>query len=173
LKLNVREVAAFGMLGALIFASKLVMEAFPNIHLVGMFVVALTVVYRAKALYPIYTFVLLTGIFEGFTAWWVPYLYIWTVLWGAAMLLPKDMPPKARPLAYMAVCALHGFLFGTLWAPAQALLFGLNFQGMAAWIIAGLPFDAIHGVSNFFAGALVMPVVKALRTAQSHYMGRQ
>ena len=28
----------------------------------------------------------------GFGVWWVPYLYVWTVLWGMTMLLPKKMP---------------------------------------------------------------------------------
>lgn len=82
------------------------------------------------------------------------------------MLLPKNMPPKARPLVYMAVCAAHGFLFGTLYAPAQALLYGLSLQGMVAWIIAGLPWDCIHGVSNFFCGALIAPLVSLLRMAE-------
>ena len=166
MKLTVREMAVFGMLGAVMYASKFLMELAPNIHLLGVFTIAYTVVYRRKALYPIYVYVFLTGIFSGFASWWIPYLYLWTVLWGAVMLLPKNMPPKARPLVYMAVCAAHGFLFGTLYAPAQALLYGLSLQGMVAWIIAGLPWDCIHGVSNFFCGALIAPLVSLLRMAE-------
>ena len=87
MKLTAREIAVFGMLGAVMFASKLLMEFAPNIHLLGTFIVAFTVVYRRKALYVIYTYVLLNGVLYGFAAWGVPYLYIWTVLWGAVMLL--------------------------------------------------------------------------------------
>ncbi len=148
------------------YASKLIMEAAPNIHLLGVFTIAFTVVYRKKALYPIYVFVLLTGIFGGFAAWWVPYLYIWTILWGAVMLLPRNIPVKAKPVVYMTVCAAHGFLYGTLYAPAQAVLFGLSLKGMAAWIIAGLPWDCIHGISNFFCGILIMPVISILKLAE-------
>lgn len=154
------------MLGAVMYASKILMELAPNIHLLGVFTIAFTVVYRKKALYPIYIYVILNGIFCGFAAWWIPYLYIWTVLWGAVMFLPENMPKKLRPLIYMTVCAVHGFLFGTLYAPVQALLFGLSFQGMISWIIAGLPFDLIHGVSNFFCGILIMPVISILRLAE-------
>ena len=64
---------------------------------------------------------------------------------------------------YMIVNACHGFLFGTLYAPAQAILFGLSFKGMIAWIIAGLPWDFVHGVSNFFCGILIVPIVTLLR----------
>lgn len=163
MKLTTREVAVFGMLGAVMYVSKVIMEVAPNVHLLGVFVIAYTVVYGKKALYPIYIYIFLNGIFSGFATWWIPYLYIWTVLWGVVMLLPKQMPKKIRPLVYMVVCAMHGFLFGTLYAPAQALLYGLSFEGMIAWIIAGLPWDFIHGVSNFICGLLIMPIVSILR----------
>ena len=144
------------------YASKMIMEVAPNVHLLGVFTIAFTVVYRKKALYPIYTYVLLNGIFCGFATWWIPYLYLWAVLWGATMLLPKRIPEKLRPLVYMLLCAAHGFLFGTLYAPAQALLYGLSFQKMIAWIIIGLPWDFVHGVSNFFCGILIVPIIKIL-----------
>lgn len=166
MKLNVREMAVFSMLGAVMYASKIIMEFAPNIHLLGVFIVAFTVVYRKKALYPIYVYVLLNGIFCGFAAWWIPYLYVWTVLWGAVMLLPRKIPAKLQPIVYMTVCSLHGFLFGTLYAPVQALMFGLSFQKMVAWIIAGLQMDFVHGVSNFFCGALIVPLIAALRQAE-------
>ena len=108
------------MLGALMYASKAFMELLPNVHLLGVFTISFTLVYRKKALYPIYTYVLLNGLFAG-------------------------------------------FLFGTLYAPAQAILFGLSFKGMIAWIIAGLPWDFVHGVSNFFCGILIVPIVTLLR----------
>ncbi|MCI8940670.1 MAG: hypothetical protein HFH11_10790 [Dorea sp.] len=163
MKLTTRETAVFGMLGAVMYASKIIMEVAPNIHLIGVLIVAYTVVYRKKALYPIYTYVILSGIFAGFAGWWIPYLYIWTVLWGLVMVLPEKIPDKVRPLAYMSVCALHGFLYGTLYAPAQAALYGLDLKGMAAWIIAGLPWDLVHGVSNFFCGILIAPIISALK----------
>lgn len=168
MKLTIREIAIFGMLGSIMYASKFIMELLPNVHLLGVFTVAFTAVYRKKALYPIYTYVILNGIFCGFATWWIPYLYVWTVLWGAVMLLPSDMPKKIRPFAYMAVCAAHGFLFGTLYAPAQALLFGLSFQGMIAWITAGLPWDFLHGISNFLCGILITPIISVLKLAEKN-----
>ena len=82
------------------------------------------------------------------------------------MLLPKKMPKWLAPVVYCAVCAAHGFLYGTLYAPVQALLFGLSFKGMIAWIVAGIPFDITHGISNFFCGILISPCVSALRLGQ-------
>ena len=74
------------------------------------------------------------------------------------MLLPRSMPQAVAAVAYSVVCALHGFLYGILYAPAQALLYGFNFEQTLAWIIAGFSFDIIHGISNIFAGMLVVPL---------------
>ncbi len=167
MKLKLKETVIFGMLGAVMYASKILMDVFPNIHLIGVFIVAITVVYRKKALYPIYIFVFLTGLLGGFSMWWIPYLYIWAVLWGAVMLLPKNLPPKAAPIIYAIVCSLHGFLYGVIYAPAQAIMFGLDLKGMIAWIAAGLPYDLIHGVSNFISGLiLIIPIISILKIAE-------
>ena len=120
MKLSVREIAVFGMLGALMYASKVLMEALPNVHLLGVFVVALTVVYRKKSPLPHLHLCADQRLMAGFALWWLPYLYLWAVLWAWVMLLPRQLPPRIRPAVYMAVCAAHGFLFGTLYAPAQA-----------------------------------------------------
>jgi len=168
MNVKIKEIAVFGMLGAVMFASKMLMEVLPNIHLLGAFIVAITVVYRKKALYPIYIYVLLNGIFAGFAMWWIPYLYIWTVLWAAIMILPKNMPKKVAPIVYAVVCALHGFGYGVLYAPAQAIMFGLNFDSMLAWIAAGLPFDIMHGISNLCCGILILPLVKLLKNSEKY-----
>ena len=166
MKLNIKETAVFAMLGALMVATKELMAVLPNIHLLGAIIVAITVFYRQKALYPIYIYVFAEGLMQGFSPWWVFNLYVWAVLWGAVMLLPRNMQKKVQPIVYSVVCSLHGFLFGTLCAPAQALLFGLDFKGTLTWIAAGLPYDCIHGVSNFFCGLLVVPIIRALAAAE-------
>ena len=151
------------MLGALMFCSKIIMEALPNIHLLGMLTMTYTIVFRAKALKPIYVYVFLNGLYSGFSMWWIPYLYIWTILWGITMLLPKNMPNKLGYVVYPLICGLHGIAFGILYAPAQAVMFGLNFQQMLTWVAAGLPFDILHGVGNLAAGFLVIPLTQLLR----------
>lgn len=158
------------MFGTLMFCSKILMEALPNIHLVGMFIVLFTVVFRAKALIPIYIYVVLVGVYGGFSPWWVPNLYIWTVLWGVTMLLPRNMPKKVAAVVYPVVCALHGLLYGVLYAPAQALLFGLTLKGTVAWVVAGLPFDALHGLGNLLSGVLILPLAELLKKALKKHL---
>ena len=160
--LKIWEMAVFAMLGALMFCSKIVMEFLPNVHLLGALTMTYTIVFRKKALIPLYIYIALNGVFAGFAPWWWPYLYIWTILWGITMLLPKRMPKVVACVVYPVVCALHGFAFGLLYAPAQALMYGFGFRQMVAWIVAGIPFDVLQGVSNFIAGLLVFPLSQIL-----------
>ena len=164
MKLKLKDTVILALMAALMTVGDFALEALPNIHLVGVFLVVTTVVYRKYALFSIYVYVFIQGIVGGFSLWWIPYLYIWTVLWGMIMLVPKGLSEKIRFILYVVLCALHGFLFGTLYAPAQAIMFGLDFKGTIAWIISGLPFDAIHGLGNLILGALLIyPAVKILK----------
>ena len=147
----------FAMLAALMFCSKKVMEGLPNIHLVGMFIMTFTVVFRKKALIPLYIYVFLDGLFGGFGTWWIPYLYIWTILWCITMLLPKKMPRVAKCIVYPIVCSLHGLAFGILYSPVQALMFGLNFEQTLVWIASGFPYDILHAAGNLVFGMFIVP----------------
>ena len=161
--LTLRELVLFGLFPAVIYTSQLLMSVLPNIHLTGMLIMLMTLLFRFKALIPLYVYVLLIGLFNGFNVWWLPYLYIWTVLWAMTMLIPKKIPKDWAVIVYPAVCALHGFLYGILYAPSQALIFGYNLRQTVTWIIQGLPFDAIHGVSNLVMGMAIFPILTALQ----------
>lgn len=165
--LDLRHLILYALLGAILFSTKKVMELLPNIHLLGLLIMSYTLVYRKYALIPLYIYVLLDGIFAGFAPWWLPYLYIWTVLWAVTMLLPKRMPKAVAVTVYAAVCALHGLCFGILYAPAQALLFHLSWKGTLAWIAAGFPFDFIHGISNACTGLLILPLTALLQKSEN------
>ncbi len=155
--------ALFAMLGAMMFVTRVVMAVLPNIHLLGMFTMVFTLVFRAKALIPLYVYIFIEGVFAGFDIWWIPYIYIWTILWGFTMLLPKRMPKKVCYVVYPIVCGLHGLLFGILYAPAQALFFGYTFEQMLVWISTGAFFDILHGIGDFCAGLLIVPLTELLK----------
>lgn len=168
--LTIFELVLFPILGVLMFVSKLLMEFLPNIHLLGMFVIVFTLVFRVKALVPIGVYVVLVGFYLGFTPWWVPNLYTWAVLWGITMILPREMPRWLCYIVYPAVGAIHGLAYGTLCAPMQAVFFNLNWEGTLLWIASGLSFDIIHGIGNALTGLLVVPFVHLLNRLHSHYI---
>ena len=78
------------------------------------------------------------------------------------MLIPKSIPKKIAYVLYPVLCSLHGILFGILYAPAQAIMFGMDLNKTLAWIMTGVPVDIIHGIGNFAVGLLIVPVSDAL-----------
>ena len=184
--MKTRELVIFAAFAGLMFTTKIAMQVIPNVHLVGMLLATLTLVYGKKALFPLYAFVLLDGMYVGFSTFWMPNLYIWLPLWGTFMVLRhflwtksdkqliKDgkfhrflKSPQFKTVVFMFFCGLHGLSFGILYAPFQAFIFGLSFQGMIAWIVAGIPFDIIHGLGNFASGILIFPLAKLLRVLEN------
>ena len=163
MKINTKELVVFSLLGAILFASKIIVEVLPNIHPLAMLIIAYTAVFRKKAIFPILVFIAISGAVYGFSVWWVPYFYLWPLLWVCAMLIPPNIPNKVAIPVYMILAGLHGILYGMLYAPYEALIHGFGFDGMIAWIIKGIPYDLIHGISNFIVASLTLPVIKALK----------
>ncbi len=166
------EICLYALLGTMMFTSKLIMELLPNVHILAMLIVVFTIAFKWKAIFPIYIFVFLTGVYAGFAPWWIPYMYIWLFPYLLTLILPQNMPKRIAIPAYIIICGLHGFLYGTLYAPAQALMFGLNFKGMCTWIVAGLPFDIIHGISNCVTATLVLPLSTPLKKVYTQIISR-
>ena len=152
------DMVLFAMLGALMFALKVVFEPLPNIHPVTMLIMVYTIVFGWKALFPTYVFVVIFGAVYGFGIWWIPYLYVWAIYVALTMLLPKKMPAKIAAFVYPLTCSFFGLIYGVLYAPGQALLFGYTPKQTFAWIAAGLPYDALHALGNLAMGLLILPL---------------
>ena len=161
--LTIYEIAVFGMLGALMMVSDILMNIIPNVHLVGVMIVVITLVYRQKALFPIYVYVLLIGLVEG-AGLWFTYCYVWAILWGMVMLLPKRMPGWLATVVYAVVCGLHGFGFGFLWIPSQMALMGFSFeQALVWWQFGFITADVPHGIGNVVGSLLTVPLISLIR----------
>ena len=157
------QLILFAIYGSIIFASKIVLEVLPNVHTVTLFIVCFSFVYGFKALIPTYIYVFLVGFYYGFPMWWLPYIYLWPVQCLVANLVPKKIKYRTGMIVFPVLCGLLGITYGTLYAPAQAIMFKLSFESTLTWIATGFPFDIIHGVSNFFMGLLVMPLAGLIK----------
>ena len=147
------ELALFGILGGLTFGVKVVMSYLPNIEPVSLMVMLFAVTFGRRALYPIYTYVLLEFLLYGFHLWSVNYLYIWTVLAIAAWFLRK----MEHPLGWALLSGGFGLLFGALCAPVDVFVGGFAYAA-GRWA-SGIPFDLLHGAGNFaIALALFVPM---------------
>ncbi len=162
---RLRRLILLTIFGSLMYLSQLLMAALPNIHMIALFITVLTVVYRKWALISIYVYAFLNGMYGIYVL--IPYLYVWTVLWAIIMLLPKKMKPHTAMIVYALVCAIHGLLFGILYAPAQALLFGFSFEQTVAWVAFGFPYDILHGIGNIVFSLLSYPIITLLLKLES------
>ncbi len=179
MKLSAKEITVFGIFAALMYVAQVVMSFIPNVHLTGVFIITLSVLWRWKALWPVMTYVLINGIFNGFAIWWLPYIYIWPLLVAVtsiymtheyikSSLHPKSFNEKRMFFNLVCINAAHGFLYGTLYALAYGPIMRMDFSEIIAWIVAGLPYDAIHGCSNFILGFLILPLCKATVAASGY-----
>ncbi len=163
-RLDLRHLVIFAMLGTIQFAAKQALEILPNVELISTLTMVYTLVYRRRALIPISLFILMEGVLWGFAVWWVPYLYLWPLLWALTMALPKRIPGWLRIPVYAGTCALFGLCYGSLYAPWQAVAFlGWNPDKLLAWIVAGLPWDVTHAIGNLALGSLIVPLTELLQ----------
>ena len=154
----------FGMLGGLMSAGKVALMALPNVEPVSLLVMLFAVVFGRKCLYPIYIYVLLEMLLHGLHLWVFNYLYIWTLLAGAAWLM-REM---RQPLGWALLSGIFGLLFGVLCAPVYLVVGGPMYA--VSWWVSGIPFDMIHALSNFVIALVLFVPLRTLleRLYQTH-----
>lgn len=143
MKLEIKDIVLIGMMVAMIEAAKLSLAAIPNVELVSFLIIIFTLYFGKKIIYVIGTFVLIEGIMYGFGVWWIMYLYVWPLLALVTWLLRKQQ----SVWIFSAMSGVFGLMFGALCSIPYFFIGG--WQMAFSWWIAGIPYDMIHGVSNF------------------------
>ena len=156
--LTLREIALFGMLGALTFAAKVAMSALYNIEPVSLMVMLFAVVFGWKGLYPVYLYVAMEIMTYGINLWNAYYLYIWAILAIAAICMRR----LKNPIWWALLSGLFGLAFGTLCGPVNICIFG--FSAGIAWIGAGLQADLLHAAGNFVIALVLFVPLRKLMT---------
>ena len=157
MKLTLRQIALFGVLAALTFGAKVAMSGLPNIEPVSLMVMLFAVVFGWKGLYPVYLYVLMEVMLYGINLWNINYLYIWTVLFAAALLLRR----LQNPIWWALLSGAFGMAFGFLCTPVYMVIGGFAYG--IRWWLSGLPFDVPHAIGNFtIALVLFVPLRKLL-----------
>lgn len=150
--ISLREMVLYGLLGGLMTASQVAMSALPNIHIVGVLVLLCAQVFGLRALYPVYVFVVLEILIFGLGLWNINYLYIWAILVLIGIALKKV---KAGRWGWATAAGVYGMLFGALCAIPHFFMGGWS-MAFAYWI-SGIPYDLLHGVSNFVLTLVLLP----------------
>ena len=161
MKLTLRQIALFGVLGALTFGLKVAMAGLPNIEPVSLMVMLFAVVFGWKGLYPVYLYVLMEVMLYGINLWNINYLYIWAVLFLLAMLMRR----LKHPLWWAFLAGLFGISFGLLCCPVYMFLGGdFSFRYGIRWWLSGLGFDVTHAIGNFLIALCLFAPLRKLLT---------
>ena len=154
--ISVRELVLFALLGAVMFAGKMVMAGLPNIEPVSLLVILYTLVFGRKALWSIYLYVGLECAVWGLNTWSICYLYVWLLLY----LLTRLLRNMDSPLGWAVVSGGFGLLFGLLCTPVYLVIGGWGYA--VSWWLSGIPFDLAHCAGNF---AMALLLYRPCRTA--------
>jgi len=142
-RLTVREICLLALIGALIFATKFALAAIPNVNLNTLLIILCVVFFGRKTFYSVAVYVMLEGLVFGFSIWWFSYLYAWPVVTMVVLMFRKN----ESPLVWAVIAGLCGLFFGPL---MYILYFFVNgWETAFSMWVAGIPYDLIHGISDF------------------------
>lgn len=165
--LSIKEICLYSILGALMFVFQVLLASLPNIEVVSLMTIVIAVVFGWKGLYSVFLFVLLEYVIWGIGLWSACYLYVWPMLFAAAMLC-RNMK---SPLGWALLGCIFGLLFGALCSLVYFITGG--WSAGVSWWISGIPFDLIHGISNFFVILLLFkPCRKVLTLCKEKLLGK-
>lgn len=140
-----KDIVVIGVMTAVVEAAKTALAFLPNIELVTFLFVIFTIVFGRKTLPAVFAFVGLECFVWGLNIWVINYLYVWPLLVVITLLIRRTGSRSA--FVYAILCGAFGLGFGALCAIPYLFIGGPVM--MASWWVAGIPFDLIHGVSNF------------------------
>lgn len=163
--MNLRDIPLIGMLSAVLLTVQVALLFLPNIELISLLIIIYTLIFKKKTIYIITTFVLVQGLLYGFSLWWVNYLYVWFIL----SIITRLFKRETSSISWALISGFYGLLFGAL-CSIPYFFIGLSsgtvengFHAAFAYWINGIPFDLVHGISNFFIALfLFKPIYKLL-----------
>ena len=156
--MNLRQIALFGVLGALTFGAKVAMSGLPNIEPVSLMIMLFAVVFGWKGLYPVYLYVLMEVMLYGINLWNINYLYIWAVLFVAAIFMGR----LKNPIWWALLSGTFGMAFGLLCSPVYMAIGGFDYG--IRWWLTGLAFDVPHAIGNFTIALVLFVPLRRLLT---------
>lgn len=156
MRLSVRETVLFAILGALTFGLKVSLAVLPNIEVSSLMVMLFAVTFGLKAVYPIYTYVLLEILVYDANLWTINYLYIWLILALATWIFQK----MTSPWGWAVLSGTFGLLVGLLCTPVYLFVGGWEYA--VSWWISGIPFDILRCIGNFVVALVLFAPLRQL-----------
>lgn len=172
LKLTGKDISLIGMMVAVIEVCKVTLSFLPNIELTTFWIIIFSLYFGKQIFFVIPVFILIEGTMYGFGLWWIMYLYTWPSLALIVQLLKK----MESTYMWGLLSGMYGLLYGMLCAIPYVFI-GASNGGLAnglktafAWWIAGIPWDLVHGISNFIIMlVLYHPITSIMKKTKTLY----
>ncbi|WP_257529829.1 hypothetical protein [Irregularibacter muris] len=160
-KMRAKDIALIGLLSATITGGKLALSFIPNVEIVTLLFIIYANVFGIKRTFLVSLIFTTTEIFiYGFSTWLIVYYFVWPLLVVLSGTLGKKVKSE---YGFAILGGIYGLGFGAFFAVAESFFYGWAY-GITYWV-RGLPFDIIHGVSNFI---LILILFKPLQKVISH-----
>ncbi|MDI9476529.1 MAG: hypothetical protein ACOX0L_03885 [Natronincolaceae bacterium] len=158
-ELKAKDIAVIGLLSASITIGKLALSLVPNVEIVSLLFIVYTIVFGVKHSIIISIIFSTTEIFiYGLSTWLLGYYFIWPMLIFITHIVKKTVKDE---YGYATIAGLFGLFFGVFFAIVESFFYGYAY-GLTYWI-RGIPFDILHGVSNFIIVLILFnPITKIM-----------
>ena len=165
-KPSIQDIALIGLLSATITAGKLVLSFIPNVEIVTILFIVYTICFGVKiTLLASVVFSTTEILIYGFATWLLGYYLIWPLLIILTGIVKKRF---SSDYVYAALAGLFGLFFGLFFAIVESIFYGYVY-GFSYWL-RGIPFDLVHGVSNFIIALLLFkPLTGILSSLYQKY----
>ena len=173
INLTAKDISLIGMMVAVIEVCKIALSGIPNVELITFWIIIFSIYLGKRIFYVIPIFIILEGSMYGFGLWWIMYLYTWPSLALISTLLRK----MNSALMWSILAGLYGLLYG-LFCSIPYIFIGTIDANLATglrtaftWWIAGIPWDIVHGISNFVIMlVLYHPITSVMNKTKYLYM---
>ena len=161
-RFTAKDIAVMAMMLAIVEAAKRLLDSVPNVEMVTLLFVVFALTYGLRTLIVAVAFIAVEICYWGVHVWVIMYLYVWPLL----ILIAYKMGREHPPWAYAILTGFYGLFFGLLCSPVYLFMGGFNTA--FSWWVAGIPYDILHGISNFILCiALFKPLMFAADKAFS------
>lgn len=150
-----KRIARVAVIAALLEAVKIVLSSLPNIELVTLLIIVFTLAIGRETFYAVVIFVGIECCIWGVHLWTAMYLFVWPVLVALVLLF------KRRSNFFFAMLSgAFGLCFGALCSVIYLFTGGIKMA--FAWWVSGIPWDIVHGVSNFIICLVLLPKLREI-----------
>ncbi len=170
---TVWDIVLIPLLSASVTAGKMALSFIPNVEIVTLLFILYATVFGFKRTFLISMIFTITEIFfYGVHTWLLVYFFIWPFLSFLAASLGR-VSKSDWPYAFLAL--VFGLTFGLIFAIFESFFYGYAY-GIVYWF-RGIPFDLVHGASNFIITLILYNplyhLLTKLRDQNSHKSGIQ